>query len=72
MSGVGLRAFIDVAQRKPGDAEIRFAKGTEAPINKGTAGNRVASWFQSLGEWMGLRRPDPTRAARQEGALRSF
>ena len=70
---VSLGTFIAVADRSPGNADIRFAKGDgDQLVNKGTLGNRVASWFRGIGEGIGLVGADATRAGRQTGALESF
>lgn len=72
MTGLSLRSYISTA-REAGVGEVRIAKGTtDQLVNKGTFGNRVASFFQDTARAIGLMKPDPTRALRQQGALDGF
>jgi hypothetical protein len=72
MSSISLRGYISTAFEK-GSGEVRLAKGTTDQLaNKGTLGNRLASFFQDAARAIGLMRPDPTRAQRQQSALEGF
>jgi hypothetical protein len=72
MTNVALRSFVSTAH-EAGSGEIRLAKGTsDQLVNKGTLGNRVASFFQDAARAIGLMKPDPTRAQRQQSALDGF
>ena len=72
MERLSLNDFTAAANRSL-SGDVRIAKGTEGVlVNKGTFGNRLASAFQAAGRAIGLLRPDPTRAQRQEVALERF
>ena len=72
MERLSLNDFQAVANRSL-DGDVRIAKGQEGVlVNKGTLGNRLASVFQGVGRAIGLIRPDPSRAQRQEVALERF
>lgn len=66
MSGISLSSFLHTAQRAEGT--VRIAKGTsDELVNKGTIGNRLATFFRNVGEAIGLVRPNqPERAQRQQ------
>ena len=40
--------------------------------NEGTVGNMIANFFRSIGEALGLIKPDPARAQRQQVAYNAF
>jgi hypothetical protein len=71
MSDTSIQRFSDLA-RLSGSGEIRYAKGGDELINKGTFGHRVASFFRAIGEALHIVQPDPTRAQRQADALNDF
>lgn len=72
MSGISLSSFLHTAQRAEGT--VRIAKGTsDELVNKGTIGNRLATFFRNVGEAIGLVRPNqPERAQRQQQAVAAF
>lgn len=74
MSGVSLRGFVSTARQAEGSGNIRLAKGGAGDqlVNKGTLGNRVASFFRAGAEAVGLVQADPTRAQRRQAAVTSF
>lgn len=72
MSGISLQSYISKA-RESVSGEVRIAKGTEDQlVNKGTLGNKIATFFQDIGGAMGLLRPNDTLARRQSDALEGF
>jgi hypothetical protein len=74
MSGisVGTKTYVDTA--KLGDGDIRLAKdGGGELVNKGTLGNKIASFFHSIGRALGLvESRSADRAQRQQAALEGF
>jgi hypothetical protein len=72
MSSISFHGYMAKAFETP-SGEVRVAKGTtDQLVNKGTFGNRLASFFQDAARAIGLMRPDPTRAQRQQSALDGF
>lgn len=72
MTGISLSSFLHTAQQAEGT--VRIAKGTaDELVNKGTIGNRLATFFRNVGEAIGLVRPNqPERAQRQQQAVAAF
>ncbi|THF64110.1 protein kinase domain-containing protein [Pseudothauera rhizosphaerae] len=67
-----LDQFVHVA-RQSGDGEVRSSRQDENRlINKGSLGQRLAGFVTHIGEKLGILRPDPTRAQRQEQAIKDF
>lgn len=72
MSPISIERFWNAGgQSRAG--EVRMARdGDDQLVNKGTLGHRMASAIQNFARSIGLIRPDPTRAQRQQQALESF
>ncbi len=71
MSGISLNQLKNVA-RENLDGDLRVSRDSqETLVNKGTLGNKIATFFDSIGRALGLI-SDDTRQLRQQEALRGF
>jgi len=70
-SNISLREFQMIA-RLSGDGDIRISRNTqdgEHLVNKGTLGNKIATFFDGIGRAFGA---EDTRGERNQGALNGF
>lgn len=72
MSGISLNTFVDRAKLSE-SGEMRTARGNDSELtNKGTIGQKIASFFTGIGEALGLVKDSATRSERQGRALSAF
>ncbi len=72
MSGISLNTFVDRA-RLSESGEMRTARGNDGELtNKGTIGQKIAAFFTSIGETLGLVKDSAPRSERQGRALSAF
>lgn len=72
MSGISLRDYSSIA-RLDQTGTIRVSRDDDSQlVNKGTLGQRIASWWSDVKQAIGWSQPDLTRADRQTAALDGF
>ena len=72
MTGVNFNTFVKTALESNAGVITQAQGESGRLVNKGTIGQRIVSALKDFGAAIGMLRPDPTRAQRQQSALDNF